>query len=63
MPSSQTIDDFYPNLQGSQRREKIKEDYGVSGPDFILPCEVDAPTGRLLTSQRKITKRVLNCRN
>ena len=59
----QSIDELYPNHIGSQRRDKIKEDYGISGPDFILPCEVDPRSGRLITSQRKIAKHVLNERN
>ena len=63
MSNTKSINDYYPNLHGSQRRDAIKEDYGISGPDFILPCEVDSNSGRLVTSHRKITKHALNERN
>ena len=63
MSNTKGIDDYYPNLHGSQRRDAIKEDYGSSGKDFILPCEVDSNSGRLVTSHRKITKHALNERN
>ena len=59
----QSIDEIYPAHRASHRREKIKDDYAIVGPEFILPCEVSTNTGRLITSQRKITKHVLNDRN